>query len=179
LAVLGRYVVPHVRHALQPERGAGDDDRPAARGAQVRDGGLGRVPDAGQVGVDHVLPGGLAELVQRPEAEDPRVGGDDVQPPELGHTVVQRRLHRSVVAHVGLDGHDPAVQRLDLLDRFRQVGRGRHRVRHAGDLIAEVDGDDVRSLLRQPDRVAAALAARRAGDEGDLAFQLAHRRVPL
>ena len=35
---------------------------------------------------------------------------------------------------------------------------------------ADVDGDDVGALLRQPDRVAAALASRRAGDERDLSF---------
>jgi hypothetical protein len=36
------------------------------------------------------------------------------------------------------------------------------------DLLAQVDGDDVRALLGQPDRVAAALAAGRTGDERDL-----------
>jgi hypothetical protein len=79
------------------------------------------------------------------------------------------------IRDVGLPGDDPAVEGLDLLDRLGQVGRGRHRVWHAGDLRAQVHGDDVGPLLRQPDRVAAALVARRAGDEGDLAFQLPHR----
>ena len=41
---------------------------------------------------------------------------------------------------------------------------------HAVDLLTDVDGDDVGALLRQPHRVRAALAARRAGDESDLAF---------
>jgi hypothetical protein len=39
-----------------------------------------------------------------------------------------------------------------------------------------VNGDDVRALLRQPDGVAAALAARRAGDECDLPVELATSR---
>ena len=41
---------------------------------------------------------------------------------------------------------------------------------HGVDLLADVDGDDVGALLRQPHRVRAALTARRAGDESDLAF---------
>ena len=40
---------------------------------------------------------------------------------------------------------------------------------------AEVDRDDVGALFGQPDRVAAALPARRAGDECDLSLE----RVPL
>jgi len=40
-----------------------------------------------------------------------------------------------------------------------------HRVDRPGD----VDGDNVRALFREPDRVTAALAARRARDERDLA----------
>jgi hypothetical protein len=39
------------------------------------------------------------------------------------------------------------------------------------DLTADVGRDDVRALLGQPHRVAAALAARGTGDEGDLALE--------
>ena len=46
---------------------------------------------------------------------------------------------------------------------------GGHRQR-ALDIVADVDGDDVGALFGQPHRVAAALAAGGAGDEGDLAF---------
>ena len=63
---------------------------------------------------------------------------------------------------------------LDLFDRLRQVLRRRQRVVHAVERLADVDGDDVGALLGQPDRVAAALTARRARDECDLAFELAH-----
>jgi hypothetical protein len=78
----------------------------------------------------------------------------------------------SSVPHVGLPGDDPPVQRLDLLGRLGQVLRRGHRIAHAADLGADVDRDDVRALLRQPDGVRPALAAGRAGDEGDLAFEL-------
>ena len=169
-AVLGRRVVPDVRDGHQPGGRAGQDDRSASGLAQVRDRRLGGVPDAGQVDVDHVLPVGIAELFKRAEAEDPGVGRHDVEPPEPGHAVVQRGLQRAVVPHVGLGGHDAAVEGLDLLDRLGQVRRARHRVRDGRDLARDVDRDDVGAFFGQPDRVAAALAARRAGDEGDLAL---------
>jgi hypothetical protein len=51
-----------------------------------------------------------------------------------------------------------------------QVRRGRHRVRHAGDLGTQVHRDDVGAFFGQPDRVAAALSAGGAGDESDLAL---------
>jgi hypothetical protein len=73
---------------------------------------------------------------------------------------------------VSLAGDDPPVQGLDFLHGLGQVLACRHRVRHGADLVAEVDRDDVRALLRQPNRVAAALAPHRAGDEGDLALEL-------
>ena len=83
-------------------------------------------------------------------------------------------LHRLSVAHVGLGGDDAPVERLDLLDRLLQVLGRRHRVGHARDLRADVDRDDVSALLGESDGVAAALAARGAGDEGDLAFEFSH-----
>jgi hypothetical protein len=91
-----------------------------------------------------------------------------LKPAQLGHPVVQRGLQRTVVPDVGLGGHDPPVQRLDLLDRLIQILRRRHRIRHRSHLASQIDRDDVRALLRQPHRVAAALPARRPGDERDL-----------
>jgi hypothetical protein len=163
--------VADVRVGLQPADGTGQHHRPAAAALdQVRDRGLGAQPHAGQVDVDHVLPEFLLHLVQRVAGvPDAGVGHDDVQPAQLRHPVVNRRLQRVVVAHVGLRGDDAPVQRLDLLDGLRQVLGRRHRERDALELLADVHGDDVRALLRQPHRVAAALAASRPRDEGDLA----------
>jgi hypothetical protein len=48
--------------------------------------------------------------------------------------------------------------------------RRRRRHQEACDRFADVDGNDVRTLLRQSHRMRAALTARRAGDERDLAF---------
>ena len=53
---------------------------------------------------------------------------------------------------------------------FVEILGRRHRVTDGVDVAAQVDGDDVGAFLGQPHRVTAALAARRAGDEGDLSF---------
>ena len=162
--------MPDVRRALEAGAGADDDDRAAAGRPQVGDGGLDRVPHAGQVDVDHVLPGLLAQFLGPAEADDAGVGDHDVEPAELGDPVVERRLQRVVVADVDLGGDDAPVERLDLLDRLLQVLPCRHRERDRVDLRRDVDGDDVGALLRQPDGVAAALTPGGPGDEGDLSF---------
>ena len=99
--------------------------------------------------------------------------------PEFGDAVVEGLLEGAVVADVGLGGDDPAVQGLDFLDRLGQVVRRGHRVWHRIDLGGQIDRDDVRALLSQPDRVRAALAASRAGDEGDLALYSSHDALPF
>src|SRR5699024_9775340 len=71
---------------------------------------------------------------------------------------------------------DPAVERLDLPDRLGQVLRTRRVVGDRLHLRGGVDGDDVRALLRQTHRVAAALPARSPGAERDLALRRAHVR---
>ena len=43
--------------------------------------------------------------------------------------------------------------------------------------MADVEGDDVRALVGQPDGVAAALPARRAGDHRDLVGEAGHRAI--
>ena len=57
------------------------------------------------------------------------------------------------------DRDDPAVLRLDQAGGLLQVVRGGQRVSEAVDVMTQVDGDDVRAFLREPYRVAAALAA--------------------
>jgi hypothetical protein len=95
------------------------------------------VPDAGQVGVQRVLPYRRGHLIPRLHGADARVRADDVEVAQLGHALVHGAVaHRVVVA-------------------------------------ADIYRDDVGAFLRQPDRVAAALATPRAGDESDLAFNSA------
>jgi hypothetical protein len=50
---------------------------------------------------------------------------------------------------------------------FFEIGFGRQWVGDRVDIGANIDGDDVGALLGQRDGVAAALPARRAGDDGD------------
>jgi len=42
-----------------------------------------------------------------------------------------------------------------------------------------IDGDDIGALLGEPDGVAAALPACRAGDESDLALEFPHNRLRI
>jgi hypothetical protein len=178
-AVLGGHVRGQERQALDSGRGAGGDDRAAARRDEVRGGGHHGVPHPGQVGIQRVLPDGRGDLVPRLDGADTGVGADDIQPPQLSHAVVHGGLQRGEIAHVRLRSDDPAVQRLDRLDRLGQVGFGGQRVGHDVDLAADVHRDDVRALLGQPDRVTAALPAGRSGDERDLALNSSgHGRSP-
>jgi hypothetical protein len=82
------------------------------------------------------------------------------------------------VTDIGLRGEDSVVERLDLLGRLGEIVRGGHGVRHGADLLADVDGDDVGALLGEPDGMAAALPACRAGDECDFALKLSHAEFP-
>jgi hypothetical protein len=131
------------------------------------------VPYTGDVDVHQVLPGLLGYLVRSvAEREDARVRDDGVEATQLRHALVHGMLQCLGVAHVGLRGHDPPVAFLYLPYRLVEVlmrGSGVEGP-HAVDLRAEVDSDDVRALLGEPDRVAAPLSSCRAGDERDLAF---------
>ena len=110
---------------------------------------------------------------------DSGVGADDVQSPELLDAAVDRGLERVVIADVDLGRDDAPVQLLDEVRSLGEViGRGRRDLRVAADRPADVDRDDVRALFSQPDRMTAALAARRAGDERDLALYPSRHDFP-
>ena len=130
------------------------------------------LPDARQVDVDHVSPVVFTGLVESLSAvADSGVGADDVQPAELFDTAVHRRFESVVVTHVDLGGHDAPVQALDQVGGLGQVIRRRWwDLAAAADRSADVDRDDVGTLLRQAHRVTAALAASGAGDKRDLAL---------
>jgi hypothetical protein len=131
-----------------------------------------RVDRADQVGVEHVRPGLQRRLALH--RGDPGLRHHDVQPAQLGEARLQRLAELGPLAHVGLHRHDAPVLRFDQADRLLQVVRAGQRVLDRVDVVAQVDRDDVGALLGQPHRVAAALAARRARDEGDLALHTPH-----
>jgi hypothetical protein len=156
----------------QTRGGTGDHDRPAVT---LFDHLVGdhadRVVDPGQHHPDRVGPaqGRLVEGLGRPgDVQDPGVGQDDVDPPELADGLLHRGVHRVDVAHVGPDGQAAPILLLDQRDGLGQVVRGGHRVADRRDLIGDVQGDDVRALLGQRHGVGPPLAAGRSGDESDL-----------
>jgi len=173
-AVLGGGVRAEERQALEPGGRAGQDDRPAPGRDQVGRGELHGVPRPGEVDVDGVAPDLRRDLVPAPQDADAGVRHHDVEPAQLGHAGLDRLLERVPVPHVRLDRDDPPVERLDLLDRLGEVVGGGVRIGEVRDRSADVDGDDVGALLRQPYRVAAALATGGTGDEGDLACDTSH-----
>ena len=71
-------------------------------------------------------------------------------------------------------GDDPSPERFHLADGLVQVLTLRHLVADRPDLLADVDPDDVGTLLRHPDRVRTTLAASGAGDERNLTVELPH-----
>jgi hypothetical protein len=133
------------------------------------------VDGADEVGVDAVGP----RLHRRGALHggDAGLGDDDVEVAQLGDPVVQRLLERSGVSHVDLGGDRLAARLLDVLGGLLEVFRPGQRVAHGVDVGADVDGDDVGAFLGQPDGVAAALTARCAGDECDLALNASHSGV--
>jgi len=98
------------------------------------------------------------------------IGHHNVESAELVQARLQRDGQRCAVADVALSRHDARPGVLDELDGGGQILRGGQRIRHAGDLNARVDGDDVRAIGRQSYSVRAALTARGAGDDRDFSF---------
>ena len=131
-----------------------------------------------EVDVDHRGPVGFAGLVQRLSAvADARVGDDDVELAELLDAGVHGFLEGVVVTDVDLGGVDPTVVSLHQVRGLGQIlRRGGGDQIHGVDLLADVDRDDVGTLLGQSHRVRTALTARRAGDERDLAFDSTRHR---
>ena len=78
------------------------------------------------------------------------------------------------VADVGLAGDDTSAFLLDELGGLVEVLGARVGIVDGVDVAADVERDDVRPVRREPDRMRAALASRRSGDEGDFAVQISH-----
>jgi hypothetical protein len=108
------------------------------------------VPDTGHVNVHEVLPGLLLYLVRvRTEREDARVRHDDVEPAELGHSIIYRLRECVYVAHICFCGDDSPVKGFDLSNGLCQVFRCCRLIKFADavDLGAQVNGDDVGAPL--------------------------------
>ena len=128
-------------------------------------------------GADQVDVGGIDEArAQRLVAAraDAGIGHDHIKMPERLQPFVEHFDQLLPEAHVTLAGNDLAARRLDLLDGLLEILERGVGVVHAGDGGTDVNGDDVGPLLRQPYRMAPALAARHPGDECDFPLELAH-----
>jgi hypothetical protein len=143
----------------------------------VRQRDVDRVDRADQVGVDDVHPSLQGRLAFH--ARDAGLGYDDVDLAELGDAALQRLTELGRLADVGLRRDDAATGLLHQLGGLFEVLGRRHRVADGRDVLAQVDRDDVRAFFGEPDRVAAALAARRAGDKCDFPLHASHSKVVL
>ena len=161
-AGLGRRVV-----ALAEETDhAGDrreiDDPPAVR--KTLAGRLAHLKDAGQVGVDHVVPLLDAHLLDRPVADDAGVVHEDVETAEPPDGFVDHPLEGRRVANVGRQRHGPT----GLHAGGRLFGQGPIR----SFRVVEVVDHDVGARLVQPPRGGLAQALPTARDNRRLAGKI-------
>jgi hypothetical protein len=98
----------------------------------------------------------------RPDDGDPRVVDQGVQAAELADGGGDERVGDVGVGHVTLDGDGPAARGDDLLD---------HRLAHGLVVLRDHDG---RTLVGALQRLAAADASARAGDDHDLVVEKSH-----
>ena len=170
---LRRTVVAAARNGLDAGRRADVDDRPAvARRDHGGHRGPDGVPDAGQVGVDGLLPLFRRDLPQPAPIEHPGIGHHDVEATELLDALRDDALLAVGVANVEGLGEDLAALALDQADGLGEIFRCRWLVAVAsGDRTAGVDGDDVGSGAGQSKAVRASLASGCARDVGNLACQ--------
>jgi hypothetical protein len=92
--------------------------------------------------------------------------------PECFDAVGDDGLDSVQVTHVAIVSHDATAGLLHQVDGFVEVLGRRHRRGDAVDLFAQIERDDVGAFLCEAHRMRAPLAARRAGDERDLPFEL-------
>ena len=150
-----------VGHDVAGHRG-GDDDRALALFQHVRDGGLTGVPHALDVDVDVEVAGFVAHLLERGQTADAGVAAGHVEGAECLLGLGGRVDHLLLVGHVGHHGDDLGVRI--------------HAADAVGGLVhvrVEVDHADLRAVLDVRLRNALAESGRGAGDDGDLAFELA------
>ncbi len=170
--MLRRHIVAEPCEALRPGVRRRDHDRSAVSAPdQVWHSGFAGVEHAGDVHVDDVRPVADADVwTSSPNGKMPAFAATMSSRPNSSTAAVspasgRRSRERRPV------GHDSTPL---LLDQSHGLGeilvRGRCvEVRRASHVAADVDGDDVGALLRESNRVTAALPASGARDECNLA----------
>src|SRR5215218_6733423 len=118
-AELARTVVPATRHGLDARRRADGDDRSAVARLDHRwHDGLDRIPQAGQVDVDDVLPLLRRNLPKPTPIEHAGVGDHDVETAELLDRVGHHALLAGEIADVDLFGADLSALAFDEAHRL-------------------------------------------------------------
>ena len=132
-------------------------------------------------GVDHAdevdverVDEGLNRKV-RAEWTDARIGDHHVQSVEFCYGPCEFAGQRATIPDIDLGGVGPSTGLLDLQTGLFKIERRRQRVFVRLDVVADVEQDDVRTLLGQLDRVAAALTAGAAGNQDHFVLYSSHQ----
>ena len=101
-----------------------------------------------------------ANLVRRlsERRSDPCVGEDEVQAAQFSYAFVHNDFELSKSRTSACAGTTPTPGLLNKVNCFVKIRRRCHRIRHAIDLVTQVDCDYVGALFGEPDGVGATLA---------------------
>jgi hypothetical protein len=127
------------------------------------------MPRAGQVDVEHVLPGLLCHVDHRSEGHDAGIGNDDIEAPKVVCRLIDRGLERLIIAHIDGMRRDATNERPDGVCGLLKID-DRAELRHGRDALADVDRDDIGTRLSESYRMTAALATCCAGYQRNLPF---------
>ena len=178
--VLGRGVGEHRGAAVtaftgQTLRRTDQNDGPAS--ALADDGrhrGEDRVPHALEVGVDDRVEHRFGAGGRVTDRHHSGVGDDDVDIAERVDPGLHCGFQLRQIANIGDSRCSPASGGLDQPYGLVEIGLGAQRVRNSVDIRADVDGDDVGTLLGERDGVATTLPPGGAGHYGDGVIEFTH-----
>ena len=140
---------------------------PPATRDQVRRAGPARVPDAGEVDIQHGAPGIFVQVDRHAPRGDSGGRAHHVESAESLDTAIGGGRDTRKVTHIDDLGVYPRAGLSDQRRRLVKVGRSAVRDHHRFDRTAHVQRDDVGALLREPHGLRAPDPPRRAGDQGD------------
>ena len=141
----------------------------------MRRNGLRRLPHAGEVYTDHLVPLLAGELPERAERPDAGVRDQDVDLAELGYANCHRRIQLFLRADIGLHRNPASVMSLNEPDSLVEVVLGRELVGNGRQLVNDIGDDHVGALARARHRVSPSLPSCAPGDEGHFAIEHSHR----
>src|SRR5690625_2905309 len=124
----------------------------------------------GQINVDHFLPLLFGHLNKWAKGQNPGMRADNVQPAQFVYAVIHGFFKAIEVCNVRLGSVDASTRGLYFADGFVQIALGALVIGHRFKVTQGINRDDVGTFLGQQPGVAAALPARGARDECNLAF---------